>query len=63
MPDHDDAPPDLIARFDQNLAEQRDFASLIRHYYTALIAEGFGPDDAIFLTGGYQASVLALANR
>jgi hypothetical protein len=58
MPDDDP-----IATSDQNLAEQRDFAHLIRCYYDALLKEGFERDDALILTGAYQGSVIAASNR
>lgn len=54
----DELVPDPLATLDQTLASQGDFAKIIRAYYVGLVAAGFAPQEALYLTSTYQTSLV-----
>lgn len=57
----DEQQPDWVAQVDQALRQVTDAARLTYAYYRGLVDAGFGEDQALALTLGWQAATLRQA--
>ena len=53
----------LTALADQAAEEIKQFAPIMWSYFNALVAQGFTRQEALELTMGYQAALVAIAKR
>ena len=57
---NDDLTPDWLASLDQMNAGLRDLAKAVRNYYVMLIENGFAPEQAVMLAGGFQHTLIMM---